>query len=157
MGLGFGTGRGREHRLPRGPTKIPALACRPAHPTARTRKVGSVEDPLAYSRIGLVGSGEFTPAMADIDREILATIGPSPRVVILPTASAGENPEEWATWGVGHFLRLGARSIALMVLERSTAGERETVEQSERPAPLYIPGGKPARLLEALEGSPLWN
>ena len=79
----------------------------------RAGKVGPVEDPLAYSRIGLVGSGEFTPAMADIDREVLATIGPSPRVVILPTASAGENPEEWATWGVGHFLRLGARSIEI--------------------------------------------
>src|SRR3982074_5201 len=116
-----------------------------------------VEDPLAYSRIGLVGSGEFTPAMADIDRQILATIGPSPRGVILPTASAGENPEEWATWGVGHFLRLGARSIALMVLERSDAEEPDNVEQIERADLLYISGGKPARLLESLEGSPLWN
>ena len=115
------------------------------------------EDPLAYSRIGLVGSGEFTPAMLDIDREILATIGPSPRVVILPTASAGENPEEWATWGVGHFLRLGARSIALMVLERSHAEEDENVRVVERADLLYISGGKPARLLAALEGSPLWS
>jgi cyanophycinase len=95
--------------------------------------------------------------MADIDREVLATIGPSPRVVILPTASAGENPEEWATWGVAHFLRLGARSIALMVLERSDAEEPDNVEQIERADLLYISGGKPARLLESLEGSPLWN
>lgn len=116
-----------------------------------------MDDPLAYSRIGLVGSGEFTPAMADIDREILATIGPSPRVVILPTASAGENPEEWATWGVAHFLRLGARSIALMVLQRSDAEEPDNVEQIRRADLLYISGGKPARLLESLEGSPLWG
>ena len=115
------------------------------------------DDPLGYSRICLVGSGEFTPAMVDIDREILATIGPSPRVVILPTASAGENPEEWATWGVGHFLRLGARSIALMVLERSHAEETENVRSIERADLLYISGGKPARLLAALEGSPLWG
>jgi cyanophycinase len=113
--------------------------------------------PLAYSRIGLVGSGEFTPAMADIDREILRTIGPSPQVVILPTASAGENPEEWATWGVGHFLSLGARSIALMVLERSHAEEAENVALIERADLLYISGGKPARLLAALQGSPLWE
>jgi len=94
--------------------------------------------------------------MADIDRDILATIGPSPRVVILPTASAGENPEEWATWGVSHFLRLGARSIALMVLERSDAEQPENVEQITNADLLYISGGKPARLLESLQGSPLW-
>jgi cyanophycinase len=115
------------------------------------------DDPLAYSRVGLVGSGEFTPAMEDIDRDLLASIGPSPRVVILPTASAGENPEEWATWGVEHFLRLGARSIALMVLERSDAEEPDNVEVIERADVLYLSGGKPARLLEALQGSPLWN
>lgn len=115
------------------------------------------EDPLAYSRIGLVGSGEFTPAMADVDRDLLAGIGPSPRVVILPTASAGENPEEWATWGVSHFLRLGARSVGLMVLERSHAEEPENVEVVRRADLLYISGGKPARLLDALQGSPLWQ
>jgi cyanophycinase len=116
-----------------------------------------VDDPLAYSRIGLVGSGEFTPAMADVDRELLRSIGPSPRVVILPTASAGENPEDWATWGVQHFLRLGARSIALMVLERAHAEEQENVGVIERADLLYISGGKPARLLAALQGSPLWG
>ena len=116
-----------------------------------------MDDPLAYSRIGLVGSGEFTPAMEDIDRDLLASIGPSPRVVILPTASAGENPEEWATWGVGHFLRLGARSIALMVLERSHAEEPENVEAIEHADLLYLSGGKPARLLASLQGSPLWS
>ncbi|HWD09902.1 MAG TPA: Type 1 glutamine amidotransferase-like domain-containing protein [Actinomycetota bacterium] len=116
-----------------------------------------MDDPLAYSRIGLVGSGEFTPSMVDVDRDLLASIGPSPRVVILPTASAGENPEEWATWGVGHFLRLGARSIALMVLGRSDAEDEENVEVIERADLVYISGGKPARLLAALQGSPLWG
>jgi cyanophycinase len=114
-------------------------------------------DPLATSRIGLVGSGEFTPAMADIDREVLASIGPKAAVIILPTAAAGENPEDWATRGVEHFLRLGARSIALMVLERSHAEEADNVRMMERADLLYISGGKPARLLAALEGSPLWQ
>jgi cyanophycinase len=114
-------------------------------------------DPLSTSRIGLVGSGEFTPAMADIDREVLATIGGHAAVIILPTAAAGENPEDWATRGVEHFFRLGAHSIGLMVLERSDAEEPDNVRLMERADLLYISGGKPARLLAALEGSPLWQ
>lgn len=116
-----------------------------------------MQDPLAQSRIGLVGSGEFTPAMTDIDREILASIGPRPRVIILPTAAAGEQPEDWAARGVAHFLRLGASSIGLMVLERSHAEAEEYVRVMEVADLLYISGGKPRRLLEALEASPLWQ
>lgn len=116
-----------------------------------------MRDPLGTSRIGLVGSGEFTDAMADIDREILDSIGPRPRVIVLPTAAAGEDHDDWATRGVEHFLRLGAHSIALMVLERSHAEEPDNVETISRADLLYVSGGKPARLLEAIEGSPLWQ
>src|SRR5437588_8947962 len=116
-----------------------------------------MEEPLQHSRIGLVGSGEFTAAMADIDRDILATIGPAPTVVVLPTAAAGEDPEDWALRGVDHFVRLGARSVALMVLAREHAEDPENVRVIEQADLLYISGGKTAGLLDALEGSPLWR
>jgi len=116
-----------------------------------------MEEALQHSRIGLVGSGEFTSAMTDIDREILATIGPAPNVVILPTAAAGEDPEDWALRGVEHFVRLGARSVGLMVLAREHAEDPENVRVVEQADLLYISGGKTARLLDALEGSPLWR
>lgn len=116
-----------------------------------------MEDPLAHARIGLVGSGEFTPAMADIDREILATLPKHPRVVVLPTAAAGEDPEDWAYRGVEHFTRLGARTVALMVLNWSHAEDPENVAEVEGADLVYLSGGKPARLLAALEGSPLWR
>jgi cyanophycinase len=116
-----------------------------------------MEHVLAHARIGLVGSGEFTPAMADIDREILATLPAHPRVVILPTAAAGENPEEWAYRGVEHFTRLGARSVGLMVLNWSHAEDPSNVAEVESADLVYLSGGKPARLLAALEGSPLWR
>jgi cyanophycinase len=109
------------------------------------------------ARVGLVGSGEFTPSMADIDREILASIGPKPSVVVLPTAAGGEDPQDWAMRGVEHFWRLGARSVGLMVLERSHAEDAANVEVIRRADLLYISGGKTARLLAALEGSPLWR
>jgi cyanophycinase len=116
-----------------------------------------VEDPVRHSRIGLVGSGEFTPAMSDIDRQILARIGVAPNVVILPTAAAGEDPQDWALRGVEHFWRLGARSVGLMVLERAHAEDPENVKVIQTADLLYVSGGKTARLLEALEGSPLWR
>jgi len=112
---------------------------------------------MHHSRIGLVGSGEFTDAMVAIDREILATIGPDPNVVILPTAAAGEDPQDWALRGVEHFWRLGARSVGLMVLEREHAHDPDNVDIVRHADLLYISGGKTARLLEALEGSPLWE
>lgn len=116
-----------------------------------------MDDPLRHARIGLVGSGEFTPAMAEIDREILASIAPAPSVVVLPTAAAGEDPQDWALRGVEHFWRLGARSVGLMVLERTHAHDPDNVDIVRRADLLYISGGKTARLLESLEGSPLWQ
>lgn len=121
------------------------------------RKEDGIENPLTHARIGLVGSGEFTPAMAEIDRELLASIGPNPHVVILPTAAAGEDPEDWAYRGVEHFARLGARSVGLMVLEREHAADPVHVAEVERADLVYFSGGKPARLLAAIEASPLYE
>ncbi|MFA5889423.1 MAG: Type 1 glutamine amidotransferase-like domain-containing protein [Actinomycetota bacterium] len=116
-----------------------------------------MRDPRRHSHIALVGSGEFTPAMADIDREILESIGPAPNVVILPTAAGGEDPQDWALRGIEHFWRLGARSVGLMVIDRAHAEDPDNVRIVERADLLYISGGKTARLLTALEGSPLWE
>ena len=52
--------------------------------------------------IALVGSGEFTPAMAEVDRELLAATGRDrPRVAIVPAASWPDGEAvfmRWATW-----------------------------------------------------------
>ena len=116
-----------------------------------------MDDVVAHARIGLVGSGEFTPAMADIDREILATLPPHPRVIVLPTAAGGEDPDDWAYRGVEHFSRLGARAVGLMVLDWSHAEDPTNVAEVSAADLVYLSGGKPARLLAALEGSPLWR
>lgn len=95
--------------------------------------------------------------MLDIDAEVLASIGPRPRVVILPTAAAGEDPEDWAFRGVEHFARLGAQSVGLMVLDRLGAEDPLHVAEVERADVVYFSGGKPARLLAAIEESPLFE
>jgi cyanophycinase-like exopeptidase len=116
-----------------------------------------MDAPLAHARLGLVGSGEFTPAMEDVDREILATIGADPHVVILPTAAAGEDPHDWASRGVAHFQRLGAKAEGLMVLNWAHADDPEVVDALAHADLVYMSGGKPARLLSALEGSALFG
>lgn len=116
-----------------------------------------MEDPLGHARIGLVGSGEFTRAMEEVDREILATLPPNPRVVILPTAAGGEDPHDWAMRGVDHFRRLGARADGLMVLNWSDADDPAHADEVARANLVYMSGGKPARLLSAIEGSALFR
>ena len=49
--------------------------------------------------IVLVGSGEFTDAMAALDRDLLAATGRSrPRVAILPTASWPDGDSAFLGW-----------------------------------------------------------
>src|SRR5207244_11439310 len=63
----------------------------------------------------------------------------------------------WAVRGIEHFEALGARSVALMVLDREDAENPAHAAIVQDADLLYISGGKTARLLEALEGSPLWR
>ena len=49
--------------------------------------------------IALIGSGEFLPAMADVDAALLAATGQTrPRVVILPTASWPDGEDVFRRW-----------------------------------------------------------
>ncbi len=77
------------------------------HPnTPETDRHLSVPGPVA-----LVGSGEYTPAMVDTDRELLSLIGGAAdaRVALLPTASGLEpgRPAYWNNLGLDHFRNLG--------------------------------------------------
>ena len=62
-------------------------------------------------RIALVGGDEFCLGCEDMDLGILGlTEVSNPRVLILPTAAAEENPEKAVSNGVEYFLRLGIRA-----------------------------------------------
>jgi cyanophycinase len=107
----------------------------------------------------LCGSGEFTPAMADIDRAILAEMGSRrPRVAVVPTAAGQEDtPRSWIEMGTAHFKALGAAVIPVMVLDRKDAGDPR---QSARVASadwIYFSGGKPGYVVETLTATPFWS
>ena len=110
---------------------------------------GATSGPLA-----LVGSGEFTSAMEDIDRRLLE--GRPQRVVFLPTAAAPEGEERlryWIDLGLAHYRRLGFEPVPLSVRNRSDAEDQGLAAAVEGAGLVYMSGGNPAFLAETLRGT----
>ena len=107
--------------------------------------------------IALVGSGEFTPAMVEVDRGLLAaTGGDRARVAIVPTASWPDGEAvflRWAAQGEAHFAALGADPIPVLVRDRATADDPASVAAIRSADLIYLSGGKPGHLLMALRDS----
>ncbi len=107
--------------------------------------------------VALVGAGEFLPAMTDVDAGLLASTGVArPRVVILPTASYPDGEEvfqRWASMGVAHFAALGAEVEPLLVRDRAGADDPSAAQAVGEADLIYLSGGKPGHLREALQGT----
>jgi cyanophycinase-like exopeptidase len=117
--------------------------------------VGSTGNRLdGLGPLALVGSGEFTPAMAEVDLELLR--GRPSRVVFLPTAAAPEGEERlryWVDLGNSHYHRLGVEAVPLMVRRREDAEDEDLAAQVEGAGLVYLSGGDPAFLADALRDS----
>ena len=106
----------------------------------------------------LAGSGEFTPAMDAIDRELLAEMKPGARVAIVPTAAGLEQtPKTWAAMGSDHFSALGAEPVPLMVLNKADANDAQWRDLAATIDWFYFSGGDPGHVVETLAGSPFWS
>jgi cyanophycinase len=106
----------------------------------------------------LAGSGEFTPAMDEIDRELLATLRPRARVAIVPTAAGLEDtPDAWIAKGTAHFRALGAEPVAVRLLNKEDARDARWLEAVADVDWIYFSGGNPGHLVESLQGSPFWS
>jgi cyanophycinase len=109
--------------------------------------------------VALVGSGEFLPAMNEIDAALLgAARRDRPRVVILPTASWPDGEEvfrRWAAMGVEHFSALGAEVEPVLVRDRFDADDEAHVQAIGEADLVYLSGGRPGHLTDALVGSPV--
>jgi cyanophycinase len=107
--------------------------------------------------VALIGAGEFLPAMADLDAELLAATGRSrPRVAVLPTASYPDGEEvftRWASMGVAHFGSLGAEVEPVLVRDRPGADDPASAQAIGEADLVYLSGGKPSYLLDTLAGS----
>ncbi len=108
--------------------------------------------------LALVGSGEYTPAMLDVERELIA--GRPPRYVQIPTAAAAEGPERVAYWvdlGRAQAERLGVEAVPLVVTERAHADDPDVVAQIAGAGLIYLSGGSPGLLADTLRGTKLWR
>ena len=107
--------------------------------------------------IALVGGNEFRADCEPMDRGLLARLGTRPKVIVVPTAAARENPTLAAENGVFYFQRLGAKAEAVMIIDAET-GRNPTLSAQIREADLlYFTGGDPVYLLDAMRGSPAWK
>ncbi len=113
----------------------------------------SIADKSRPGVIALAGGAEFMESMDEVDDFILRLLGRDPKIIILPTAAANENPRKAARNGIKHFRRLGARSEALMVVDLSSANDPEIVAKLSDADMVYMCGGSPAYLLSVLKGS----
>lgn len=108
--------------------------------------------------VALVGSGEFTPAMEDVDRHLLD--GRAPRVAHLATAAAPEGTERlryWADLAARHYRRLGVEVASLPVVDRSTAGDAALAAQVTDVGLVYLSGGDARFLADSLRDSIVWT
>lgn len=109
--------------------------------------------------VALVGSGEYLPGMEPVDQVLIHRLGQPARVVCLPTAAGTEGAERIAYWsnlGVEHFTRLGAQVEAVPVIDRASADDSALAERIAQANFVYLSGGKPQYLYQALAGSLAW-
>jgi len=92
-----------------------------------------------------------------MDRALLARLGTRPKVIVIPTAAARENPALAAENGVLYFQRLGAKAEAVMIVDAETARNPTLSAQIKEADLVYFTGGDPVYLLETIRDSPAWK
>ncbi len=108
--------------------------------------------------VALVGSGEYTAAMFDVEAGLLA--GRSARYVQLPTAAGREGAARLAYWtqlGQAQAARLGVEAVPLVVTSREEAADPAIVAQVAGAGLIYLSGGDPGFLADTLRDTPLWT
>lgn len=105
--------------------------------------------------VALLGSGEFLPGMAALDTRLLD--GRPQRVVHLPTAAGQESGRRlryWRDLARSHFEeRLGVEVETLGVLDVNSANEPRNLAMLDGAGLIYLSGGNPGYLAEALRGT----
>jgi cyanophycinase len=107
--------------------------------------------------IALVGGYEFRTNCREMDRALLARVGTSARILVVPTAAAFESPMQAAHNGIQHLKRLGAKPEVLNILTKEDAASNECAATVDKCQGVYFTGGDPVHLLETMRGSKVWG
>lgn len=113
--------------------------------------------------LALVGSGEYLPEMADLEKSLIddgVRNGKQPIYIQIPTAAGRESDDRLAYWqnlGQVQAQAMGVQSIFLPIYDRSDASNPEFVEQIKESALIYMSGGDPHYLAKTLIDTPVWS
>jgi cyanophycinase len=112
---------------------------------------------LRHSPLLLEGGNEFRGAMEEADRAALRAAGPGP-VGIVPAAAAPEcGQREAGANGVRWFKGLGASDVSSTGwVEGRSEGDAAIAHAVAASRLIFITGGSPRYLAEALQGSRVW-
>ena len=108
--------------------------------------------------IALHGGGEFQRGSEIGDRRlIVAAGGADARVIVVPTAAGIDYPDAAARNGIAWFKKLGAQADAALAVDAKSANDPAVVAKIEMATLIYLPGGDPVFLVNALRGSKTWD
>ena len=108
--------------------------------------------------IALVGSGEYLPKMAEFESSLLE--GRPARYVQLATAAVPDGPsvvEYWHDLGRDQAERLGVQQVVVPVNDANDANSDEFASLIEGAGLIYLSGGNPGYLADALRGTRVWT
>ena len=108
--------------------------------------------------VALAGSGEFLPAMAQVDAALL--IGRPPKAVVVPTAASLEGDARVAYWidlARTHYLAMGVESVPLDVRTPAQADDPSVADRVAGAGIVYLSGGDPHHLSDTLRSTALWS
>jgi cyanophycinase len=108
--------------------------------------------------LALVGSGEYTEAMLDVERSLIE--GRPPRYVQIPTAAGRESAQRLSYWvelGKEQAARLGVQAVPLVVTERAQADDPAVAAEIAGAGLIYLSGGSPGVLADTLRDTALWR
>ena len=113
--------------------------------------------------IALVGSGEYSVLMQELEAELLhraISFGKKNHYVQIPTASSHEGEASRAKWkrlGQEQSDRIGSECIYLPIHERADAFNPEFITAIKDAGLIYFSGGDPHRVAAIFNDSPLWD
>lgn len=111
--------------------------------------------------VGLLGSGEYLPWAAEVDRWLLdrASSGDG-SVALLATAAAPEGDamfDKWSNMGLEHYRSIGVSARVVPLKTRDDASREEILSAIDFASLIFFSGGNPAYLASTLRDTPFWK
>jgi cyanophycinase len=106
--------------------------------------------------LALLGGGEWQEPCRDLDRALLALSG-GDEVLVLPAAAAFEHPGRVVERATEWFEGLGAKVVALEVVNRRDAEQDDIAKRARDARFIYVADGSPLHLRSVLKGSALYE